>query len=84
MLGSLMFVDKNLHDLIKSRLHAAGSSFSEIARELNRSTTTVITVSQGRCRSRFVEEAIANKLGTDAKSLWPHRFEEEKNHDLET
>jgi len=73
-----MFVDKNLHNLIKSRLHAAGSSFSEIARELNRSTATIITVSQGRARSRFVEAAIAAKLKTTPQTLWPLRYREEK------
>ena len=69
-----MHVDNTIHSRIKARLHDAGSSFSEISREINRSVTTVITVSQGKCTSRPVAEAIASKLKTSPEKLWPQRY----------
>lgn len=69
-----MNVDYAAHQSIKSKLHAIDSSFAQIARELNRSVTTVITVSQGKCASRHVEKAIALKLGSSPETLWPQRY----------
>lgn len=70
-----MNVDYAAHQSIKRKLHAIDSSFAQIARELNRSVTTVITVSQGKCTSRHVEKAIALKLGSSPETLWPQRYE---------
>lgn len=67
-------MDQHCHYGIKMRLHAVGSSFSQIARELGLSTTTVITASQGKCTSRRVELAIAEKLGSNPEQLWPSRY----------
>ena len=44
------------------------------AYELGLSSTTVITVSQGKCRSRRVECAIALKLGTSPEELCPNKY----------
>lgn len=56
------------------RLRLAGSSLSEIARELEVRPTTVTIVSQGLRRSRRIEQAIAAKLGVTVESLWPNRY----------
>lgn len=69
-----MNVDNAAHQNVKRKLHAIDSSFAQIARELNRSVTTVITVSQGKCTSKLVAEAIASKLNTSPENLWPQRY----------
>lgn len=57
---------------IKSQLELLGSSFSDIARELN--------VTRQAVRSALVksypkmEAAIADKLGKQAKDIWPERY----------
>ncbi len=56
------------------RLRLAGSSLANIAQEMGVAATTVTHVSQGRCRSRRIERAIASKLGTTPEALWPDRL----------
>ncbi|QND79602.1 helix-turn-helix domain-containing protein [Pseudoxanthomonas mexicana] len=64
------------HEFIKMRLRLAGSSLACIARELGIQPTTVTATSQGKRRSRRIEQAIARKLGCTPQSLWPGRYVE--------
>lgn len=73
-----MHLDKTAHTSIKMQLHDVGSSFSQIARELSLSPTTVITASQGKCTSIRVLRAIAQKLNSTPEQLWPERYKEEE------
>ena len=65
---------KQRHLSIRHRLALANSSFSEIARNLNLSHTTVIAVSNGRSRSARVATEIANALSTKPHNLWPEIY----------
>lgn len=56
------------------RLRLAGTSLSEVARELGVAPTTVTSVSQGYRRSRRIEAAIAAKLGQLPEVLWLDRY----------
>ena len=56
------------------RLRVAGSSLSQIARELGVQPTTVTAVSQGMRRSRRIEDKIATVLATSPEKLWPDRY----------
>ena len=64
------------HEFIKMRLRLAGSSLACIARELGIQPTTVTATSQGKRRSRRIEQAIARKLGCTPHSLLPGRHAE--------
>lgn len=68
-----LIIDQDRHKKIRQQLRAVGSSFSKVARELQLSPVTVVTASLGRCTSRRVEEAIAQKLATTPEELWPER-----------
>lgn len=61
------------HERIKMELRLAGSSLSQIARELGVQTSTVASVSRGTCRSRRIQAAISHKLGLEPEHLWPER-----------
>lgn len=61
------------HERIKMELRLAGSSLSQIARELGVQASTVASVSRGNCRSRRIEAAISSKLGVTPERLWPDR-----------
>lgn len=69
-----MPVDLLQHENIKMRLRIVGSSLAAIARELGVTGTTVTSVSQGYRRSRRIESAIAEKLGSSSEALWPARY----------
>lgn len=69
-----MQADVEKHEKIKMLLRLAGSSLSQIARELSVAPTTVTTVSQGYRRSKRIETAIAAKLGLDPSELWRERY----------
>lgn len=56
------------------RLRLAGSSLSQIARDLGVRPTTVTSVSQGMRRSRRIEDKIASVLATEPEKLWPERY----------
>ena len=74
-LFAMMALDIELHKRILERLHERGVTLAQVARELKRSPTLVTYVSQGRCRSRPVESAIARHLNCDAAELWPTRYQ---------
>jgi lambda repressor-like predicted transcriptional regulator len=53
-------------------LRARGTSFAEIARELNLPRREVLHV-KTRIRPR-IEQAVAEKLGLQAADIWPERY----------
>ena len=69
--------DEYCHEMVRARLRLAGTSFSDIARELNITPASVSLVSQGRRRSRKVERTIAAKLGTTPEQIWPAFYKQE-------
>ncbi len=69
-----MHANQKRHEQIKMRLRLAGSSLSDVARELGVAATTVTSVSQGARRSRRIEALIAAKLKTTPARLWPARY----------
>lgn len=62
------------HEALKARLRVAGSSFAIIARNLNIQPTTVSATSLGKRRSRRIEAAIADALGTTPEAIWSDRY----------
>lgn len=65
------------HEDIKIKLGERGSSFRTIARELNVSHTSVITVSRSQRRSKMIEKAIADKIGRLPQNIWPEKYKGE-------
>lgn len=63
------------HLEIRHGLNLAGTSFSEIARMLKVSHTTVNNVSRSKTRSARIEQAIASALGKKPCEIWPEYFE---------
>jgi len=63
-----------VHEEIKFRLRMAGSSLSEISRELGVAQSTVTIVSQGHRTSRRIMEAISAKLDCQPVDLWPSKY----------
>jgi lambda repressor-like predicted transcriptional regulator len=70
-------VEKTAHERVKIALALHKSSFSEIARELDVAPATVAMVSQGYRRSRRIENAIADAIGTSPEMIWPTRYLDE-------
>ena len=62
------------HERIKMKLRLAGSSLTQVARDLGVSPSTVAAVSRGECRSRRIEGRIAAVLATAPARLWPDRY----------
>ncbi|WP_313349596.1 transcriptional regulator [Paracoccus sp. (in: a-proteobacteria)] len=69
-----MCVDLKQHEYRKARLRVAGTSLSEIARQLSLSHTSVTVVSQGYRRSARIEAAIAVALGEKPSTTFPDRY----------
>lgn len=69
--------DEFCHEMIRARLRMAGSSFTALAQELGITPASVSLVSQGRRRSRKIEQIIAVKLDTTPQNIWPDRYEQE-------
>ena len=67
--------ERERHERIKMRLRLAGSSLSQVARELGVQPTTVTSVCQGHRRSSRIEQLIATKLSTTPAVLWPDRYD---------
>lgn len=59
-------------------LRARGTSFAEIARELNLPRREVLHV-KTRLRPR-IEKAVAEKLGLQAADIWPERYPTDSNN----
>ena len=62
------------HEWIKMQLRLAGSSLTQVARDLGVQRSTVAAVSRGTSRSRRIEERIAAELATTPARLWPNRY----------
>ncbi|WBX94974.1 helix-turn-helix domain-containing protein [Pseudoxanthomonas mexicana] len=62
------------HERIKMQLRLAGSSLTQVARELGVQPSTVASVSRGKSRSRRIEDRIAAVLATAPERLWPDRY----------
>lgn len=62
------------HEHIKWALGVRGTSFSEVARSLDVSATSVSLVSKGRSRSKRIEEALAKETGFTPAQLWPFHY----------
>lgn len=69
-----MCADLKQHEYRKARLRVAGTSLSEIARQLSLSHTSVTVVSQGYRRSARIEAAIAAALGENPSATFPDRY----------
>lgn len=67
-------IDEAQHARIKSALALKGASLSSIARELDVAPGTVSIVSRGFRRSRRIERAIADAVGSTPENLWPSRY----------
>lgn len=65
------------HEFLKAKLRRAGTNFSAVARELGITPASVSLVSQGLRRSRPVQQALAEKLGTTPEQIWPERYKQE-------
>lgn len=67
------------HEAIKNGLRELGISFGGLARELDVSKTSVVTVSQGHRRSHRIQKEIARKLGVRPEELFPDRYQKDSN-----
>jgi Ner family transcriptional regulator len=74
-----MMIDDKLHTRIKGALALKGLSLSCIAKDLCVAPTTVSLVSRGYRRSRRIEQAIADALGSTPANLWPLRYVSQAN-----
>lgn len=75
-----MQVDLEQHDAVKRQLRAKGVTFADISVEIGCRPSLVTMVSQGRRRSREIENAIARRIGVSPEMLWPSRYKEEEEH----
>ncbi|MNR40844.1 hypothetical protein D3C85_1591720 [compost metagenome] len=62
------------HHRLKARLAARNLTLSDIARSLDVAPSTVTIVSKGFRRSRRIETALAEAVGTTPDRLWPARY----------
>lgn len=70
------------HHRLKARLAARNLTLSDIARRLDVAPSTVTIVSKGFRRSRRIEMALAEAVGTTPDRLWPARYRLQKEGDL--
>jgi lambda repressor-like predicted transcriptional regulator len=66
-------IDHENHARIKYLLSLSGSTFSDVAKSLSISVSTVCSASVGRYRSSKVEHEIARRTGLPVAELWPGR-----------
>jgi lambda repressor-like predicted transcriptional regulator len=75
-----MFTDQKSafeqHQRLKAELRIRQTSLAEIGRELGVSGTSMSLVGLGKHRSRRIERAIADALGTTPETLYPDRYKE--------
>ena len=64
------------HERLKAELRIRGTSLAQIGRALGVSATSVSLVGLGKHRSKRIERAIAEALGTTAEELYPARYRE--------
>ncbi|WP_136685472.1 helix-turn-helix domain-containing protein [Falsirhodobacter xinxiangensis] len=62
------------HERLKAELRIRGTSLAQIGRELGISGSSMSLVGLGKHRSRRIERAIADALGTTPEELYPERY----------
>lgn len=62
------------HERLKAELRIRGTSLAQIGRELGISGTSMSPVGLGKHRSKRIERAIADALGTTPEELYPERY----------
>lgn len=67
---------KERQNRVKAALRKRGTSFAQIARELNVSAPAISLTCSGH-RSERIEAAIASAIGTTPKDIWPDRYANE-------
>ncbi|WP_225972790.1 helix-turn-helix domain-containing protein [Paracoccus jeotgali] len=66
------------HERLKMELRLRGTSISGIAARIGVLPASVTLASQGLRRSRRIEEALAEALGTTPERLFPDRYATEE------
>ena len=67
-------IDERQHQRIRAALALKGITLTSIARKLDVKPTTITIVSKGYRRSKRIEQAIADAIGTSPAALWPSRY----------
>lgn len=67
-------IDERQHKRIRAALALKGITLTSIARKLDVKPTTITIVSKGYRRSKRIEQAIADAIGTSPAALWPSRY----------
>lgn len=71
--------DLDAHERLKAELRIRGTSLAQISRELGVSDTLLTLVGKGFHRSRRIEKALADAVGSTPEVLFPTRYEGEKS-----
>lgn len=65
------------HERVKAELRIRGTSLAQVSRELGVSDSWLTLVGKGFYRSKRIEKALADALGTTPEKLYPERYQEE-------
>lgn len=65
------------HERLKAELRIRGTSLAKIGRNLGISGTSMSLVGLGKHRSRRIEQAIVDALGTTPDQIYPERYKED-------
>ena len=68
-------IDHENHARVRYLLSLKGSNFSDVAKGLSLTVSTVCSASLGRYRSSNVEREISRRTGLPISELWPDRPE---------
>lgn len=69
--------DLDRHERLKAELRIRGTSLAQISRELGVSDTLLTLVGKGSHRSRRIERALAEAVGSTPEALFPGRYDGE-------
>ncbi|MDB6182901.1 helix-turn-helix domain-containing protein [Paracoccus fistulariae] len=62
------------HERLKAELRIRGSSLAQISRDLGVSDSALSLVGKGYHRSRRIEKALADAIGSTPEALFPDRY----------
>lgn len=62
------------HERLKAELRIRGSSLAQISRDLGVSDSALSLVGKGYHRSRRIEKALADAVGSTPEELFPDRY----------
>lgn len=62
------------HERLKAELRIRGSSLAQISRDLGVSDSALSLVGKGYHRSRRIEKALADAVGSTPEALFPDRY----------